>query len=97
MVEKAARDKKVLRKVKISDGWFRQFLEYQPHFCLRKGDHTAAIRIDAMNNQSALDNYFLELNSILDVNKLGDKPRQIYNIIMTESNYPDMPEIEIIL
>ena len=33
-----------------------------------------------MNNQSALDNYFLELKSILDVNNLGGKPGQIYNM-----------------
>ena len=74
MVEKAARDEKVLRKEKISDGWFRRFLERRPHLCSCKGDRTAAIRIDAMNNQSALDNYFIELKSILDENKLGDKP-----------------------
>ena len=86
MVEKAARDKKALRKEKISDGWFRGFLECQPQLCLRKGDRTAAIRIDAMKNQSALDNYFLELKSILDANNLGDKPGQIYN--MDETGIP---------
>ena len=55
-------------------------MECQPHLCLHKGDGTAAIRIDAMNNQCALDNYFLELKSFLDVNKLGYKPGQIYNM-----------------
>ena len=54
MVEKTARDKNTLRKEKISDGWFRRFLERQPHLSLRKGDRTAAIRMDAMKNQSAL-------------------------------------------
>ena len=33
-----------------------------------------------MKNQSALDSYFLELKSILDVKNLGDKPGQIYNM-----------------
>ena len=86
MVEKTARDKSTLRKEKISDGWFRRFLERQPHLSLRKGDRTAAIRIDAMKNQSALDNYFIELNRILDDNQLKDKPSQIYN--MDETGVP---------
>ena len=86
MVEKTARDKNLLRKEKISDGWFRRFLERQPHLCLCKGDRTAAVRMEAMNNQSALDNYFIELKSILDENELGDKPGQIYN--MDESGVP---------
>ena len=33
-----------------------------------------------------MDKYFIELKSILDVNKLGDKPGQIYN--MDESGVP---------
>ena len=51
IVEKTACDKSTLRKEKISDGWFRRFLECQPHLSLRKGDRTAAIRIDTMKNQ----------------------------------------------
>ena len=34
MVEKTACDKRPLRKDKISDGWFRRFLECQPQFTL---------------------------------------------------------------
>ena len=51
MVEQTAREKQVLRKQKISDGWFRRFLERQPHLCLRKGDRIAAVRIEAMKTQ----------------------------------------------
>ena len=61
-------------------------MEHQPQLCLRKGDRTAAIKIDAMKNQSALDNYFLQLKSILDADNLGDKPGQIYN--MDETGIP---------
>ena len=44
MVEQTAREKQVLRKQKISNGWFRHFLEGQPHLCLCRGDHTTAVR-----------------------------------------------------
>ena len=58
IAESVARDKGILRCERISDGWFRRFLERQPHLCLRKGDSTATVRMDAMTNQEALDNYF---------------------------------------
>ena len=83
MVEKTAREKNLLRK---SDGWFRRFLECQPQLTLRKGDRTAAVRMDAMKNQTALDYYFIELKNILDENELQHKPGQIYN--MDESGVP---------
>ena len=35
---------------KINDDWFRQFLERQPQLTLRKGDHSAAVRMDATKN-----------------------------------------------
>ena len=61
-------------------------MECQPLLSLRKGDRTAAIRIDAMKNQSSLDNHFIELNHILDDNQLKDNPSQIYN--MDETGVP---------
>ena len=67
MVEQTAHDKQVLKKEKISDGWFRHFLERQPHITLHKGDRTAAIRMNPMKNTSALDNYFILLKSVLDI------------------------------
>ena len=45
MVEQTAREKQALRKQKISDGWFRHFLECQPHLCLCRSDRTAAVRV----------------------------------------------------
>ena len=44
IVEQTACEKQVLRKQKISDGWFRRFLERQPHLCLCRSDCTAAVR-----------------------------------------------------
>ncbi len=39
-----------LKKSRISDGWFRRFMDRQPHLRLCKGDVTANVRMDAMNN-----------------------------------------------
>jgi len=50
--------KGVLRKWRVFDGWFRRFLEQQPHLSLHKGDRTAFVRMDAMKNEELLDNYF---------------------------------------
>ena len=33
-----------------------------------------------MNNNQALDSYYRELTSILDINNLHDKPENIYNV-----------------
>ena len=35
MIEKTACDKRLLRKDRISDGWFRRFLECQPQLTLQ--------------------------------------------------------------
>ena len=89
IVESAVRDKekltkqKILRKQKISDGWFRRFIERQPQLCMRKGDSTAIARMDAMKKQEELDNYFISLKSILVKYNLINKPGQIFNIDKT--------------
>ena len=90
-IKRAAEEYAVLRTTlqdldKISDDWFRRFLECQPQLTLQKGDHTVAVRMDATKNRTDLDNYFKELKGILDENKLEDKPLQIYN--MDESGIP---------
>lgn len=53
IAESVARDKGVLKKSRISDGWFRRFMQRQPHLRLRKGDATANVRMDAMDNIEA--------------------------------------------
>ena len=86
LVESTARDEGVLRKQKISDGWFRRFIEQQPKLTLRKGDCTAFVRMDAMKKQEELDNYYITLKSVLVENNLMDKPGQVYNV--DESGMP---------
>ena len=86
IVESAVRDKekltkeKILRKQKISDGWFQRFIEWQPQLCMRKGDSTAIAHVDAMKKQEELDNYFISLKSILVKYNLIKKPDQIFNV-----------------
>jgi len=80
VAETIAREKGMLRKERISVGWFRCFLERQPQFTLRKGDRTAFVRMSAMQYNEALDSYFRELKRIFDEHKLLDKPENIYNV-----------------
>ena len=86
IAESVAREKGVLRCKRISDGWFRRFLERQPKLCLRKGDSTAGVHMDAMSDQDALDSYFKLLNEVMEKHNLMDKPGQIYNV--DESGMP---------
>ena len=47
---------------------------------LRKGDHTAMVRLDVMKDREVLENYFSLLKSTLEENDLAEKPSQIYNV-----------------
>ena len=51
IAESVARDKGILKRSRISDGWFRRFLQRQPNLRLRKGDATASVRMDAMEDK----------------------------------------------
>jgi len=80
MVEKVATENGILKKKTISEGWFRRFLEQKPQLRLRKGDRTAGVRLDAMNNREALENYFSLLKRMLEEKDLMNKSSQIYNV-----------------
>lgn len=71
--------------VKISDGWWRRFLERQPKLTLRRGDSTAHVRMDAVNRET-MDQYFALLKDVMEEHRLFDKPSQIYNV--DESGVP---------
>ena len=66
---------KVLKGEKISVGWWRRFLECQPNLTLRRGDSTAHVRMDAVN-QETMDQYFSLLGEVLMEHNLVDKPLQ---------------------
>ena len=64
IVENVAREKRLLRSEHVSDGWWRQFMERQPQLSLRRGDSTAHIRMDSVN-QEAMKAYFNLLEDTL--------------------------------
>ena len=82
IVENVAQEKKLLRSDRVSDGWWRRFMEQKPHLFLRRGDITAHIRMDSVNHES-MEAYF---NLHVDTLDLMNHPAQIYN--MDESGMP---------
>ena len=89
IAEGVARDKNVLRGDKISQGWWRRFIERQGDLSLRRGDNTAHSRMDAVNTET-MQHYFNLLQNVLEKNGLINAPHQIYN--MDESGIPLDPK-----
>ena len=79
IAENVARDKGVLKKKKISYGWYRRFMDRRPDLSLRKGDATANVRMDCLNEET-IQAYFDLLKEVLLEYKLMDLPCQIYNV-----------------
>jgi hypothetical protein len=79
IAENVARDKKVLKYTKISDGWYRRFMERQSHLSLRKSDPTANVRMDCLTPET-MKQYFELLKDVLEEHDLMESPGQIYNV-----------------
>ena len=69
----------------LSNGWYYCFMGRQSELALRKGDPTANIRMDCVNEES-MEEYFAMLKKTLLENNLMNKPAQIYNV--DESGMP---------
>ncbi len=80
ITEKVAKEKNLLRKERVTDGWWRRFKERQPKLSLRRGDATAHVRMDA-TNKTAIDSYYNLLEETLQEHGLSDNPAQIYNMV----------------
>ena len=65
IAENVAVDKGILRKGRISGGWWRRFLERNPGMSLRAEDATAGVRIDAINEDN-MHKYFDLLEEVFD-------------------------------
>ena len=77
LAESVARDKgQMTGQKKISDGWFRRFMTWQPQLSLRKGDPTGNVRMDCLNKET-MDKYFDLLKDTLIENNLMESPSQI--------------------
>ena len=57
IAEKFAKWKNLLRKCKITQGWWREFLRRQEHLSLQRRDNTAHVRVDAVS-EDAITHYF---------------------------------------
>ena len=80
IAEAYASSKEVLRKQKISDGWWRRFRERQNGLLvLRKGDSTSFLRMNAMNKDT-LNHYFDLLEETMKENNLLNSPTKVYNV-----------------
>ena len=79
IAQSTAQSKGLLRKKVISTGWWRRFMERQSKLSLRKGDSTAFVRMDAVNEET-LNGYFDLLEDTLKQNDLQNSPSQIYNV-----------------
>ena len=79
IVGSVASNKGVLKKGCISDGWWRRFIQRQNDLVLRKGDSTAYLRMDAVNEET-LKQYYDLLEDTLKENNLMSSPSCVYNV-----------------
>ena len=89
IAETHAKQNGLLRKDKITQGWWRNFVSRQGDLSLRKGDNTAHVRMDAINSET-MNHYFDLLEKTLKDNNLMNCPSQIYNF--DESGMPLDPK-----
>ena len=80
IAEKVATEKEILRRDKITDGWFASFMCCHPDLSLQKGDCTSHARMSAMEDRQAIEQYFVVLKECMGKYDLMDKPSQIYNL-----------------
>ena len=69
IAQSVAMDKGILRGYRISQGWWRQFLNRQKHLSLRRGDNCAQVRLNAINNDT-MKQYFHVLEDTSKEHKL---------------------------
>ena len=79
IAELYAKRKNVLRKSKITQCWWRQFVKRQDDLSLRRGDNTAHGRMNVVN-EDTMDHYFALLKQTSEENNLTNSPGQIYNV-----------------
>ena len=89
IAETHAKKTGLLRKDKITQGWWRNFVSRQGDLSLRKGDNTAHVHMDAINSET-MNHYFDLLESTLKDNNLMNCPSQVYNV--DESGMPLDPK-----
>lgn len=59
----------MLKNRKISDGWYRRFIEREPDLSLRRGDATANVQMDCLHPET-MKKYIELLKDVLIENDL---------------------------
>ena len=77
IAENVAKDKGILRKDRISEGWYEKFMERQTNLSICQGDPAAN---EMAVTSQAITHYFDLLEKKLKDNNLLNKPAQIYNV-----------------
>ena len=75
----SAHDKGKIASPVVSRGWFRSFLQRQPHLSYCRGDSTAKVRMKCLSKEVMAD-YFELIREELTGNELMNKPSRIYNV-----------------
>lgn len=88
IAENLVREKGILRRGKITNGWWQVFLKRNPKIRLRHGDSTAHVRMDAINKET-IQSYFALLKDIYTTHNLDAHPELIY--IMDKAGMPLSP------
>ena len=63
----------------VSHGWFQSFLQWKPQLSYCRGDPTANVRMNCLNQEIIAD-YFALLKDVLTENGLLNSPGRIYNV-----------------
>ena len=82
IVERVAKEKGLLKKERLTCGWFRRFKQNNPSMSLRKGDSMASVRFQCTTNE-IIKEYFDLLETVLQELEFFDKPGKIYNVGMS--------------
>ena len=85
IAENVAIEKGMLKAARISNGWWRRFMERNPSLRLRRGDATAGVRLDAVNADN-IRGYYALLKEIYDEFDFESHPERVYN--MNETGVP---------
>ena len=65
-----------LKAARVTHGWWQKFKERNPSVSLRSGDSTAAVRLDAVNEEN-MNNYFDMLKDVFDKGDFWNHPEAI--------------------
>ena len=68
-----------LRAARVTHGWWQKFLRKDSSLSLQSGDSTAAIRLDAVNEEN-MSNCFEKVKEVFDDGDFWNHPEAIYNV-----------------